>query len=103
VTKAESWAPDKLKKQTAGAWKLLRLVRGQFVAIGTARMSRTRYSRMEQIELNVCEVMPVLPDQLVQATQASTSGAGHQWERAPETAPRYEISAAPAGDGGQTW
>jgi hypothetical protein len=100
VTKAESWAPDKLKKQTAGAWKLLRLVRGQFVAIGTARLSRTRYSRMEQIELNVCEVMPVLPDQLVQSTQPHP---GHQWDRAPDPAPRYEISAAPAGNGGQTW
>jgi hypothetical protein len=114
VGRAESWATDKLKRQTAGAWKVLRLLRGQFVALGTARFARTRYSRIEHIELHICEVMPVRNDRVAEVVP----GLRHERPRGTEaviphlpshpTQPTHPILAATAAAdatlaGGGTW
>lgn len=53
---AESWAPARMKRQGEGAWKLARLLRGQFVAVGQAALGASRLSPLELVTLDVYEV-----------------------------------------------
>src|SRR5436190_1080265 len=53
---AGSWAKEGIAAASVGYWKFERLVRGQFVAVGTIELQRTRYSPIAGVVLDVYEI-----------------------------------------------
>jgi len=52
----ESWANVKIKRASSNFWKYVRLVRGEFVAVGEMTLQRTTYSPISRVSLDVYEV-----------------------------------------------
>jgi hypothetical protein len=51
-----SWASKTIKQGSEGYWKFERLVRGQFVAVGTVKLQSARYSPIASVTLDVYEI-----------------------------------------------
>ena len=56
ASNVESWANVKIKRASSNFWKYVRLVRGQFLAIGEMVLQKTTYSPISKLTLNVYEV-----------------------------------------------
>jgi len=55
--RAETWAADRYKLQARHFWKYQRLIRGQFIAVGTAGIKKDeRFSPIRQVAFDVFEV-----------------------------------------------